>query len=69
MAASWKKDIGRLLERANRQGFRIEKRKGGHIRIIPPDKNQSMIMLSSTPGDSRSVKNARSLLRRRGFVG
>ena len=69
MASSWKKDISCLLDRASEQGFLVEQRKGGHIRIIPPDKAMSMIMLPATPGDSRSVKNARGLLRRRGFRG
>jgi hypothetical protein len=68
MAASWKKDIGRLLATASEQGFRVEKRKSGHIMVKPPDKTKAVISLSSTPSDSRSVKNARALLRRSGLV-
>ncbi len=69
MATSHKKDVRALLSIAGGQGFRVERRGGGHVMVFPPDRTRPAVVMSSTPSDSRAIKNARAMLRRAGLVG
>lgn len=40
----------------------------GHVKFIPSDKDQSIVIASATPSDRRSIDNLRSQLRRSGLV-
>jgi hypothetical protein len=57
-----------LMAKAERQGFRIEKTKGGHFVAYPPDKSKPQVFFPSTGGDRRNVQNIRSQLRRSGLI-
>lgn len=46
------------------QGWRVEL--GKHYKAFAPD-GKSIVVLSTTPGDRRAIKNAISQLRRAGF--
>ena len=62
-----KKDTKRILEALEEQGWRVEETKKRHYMAYPPDKAQGPVSLGSTPSDWRSLRNALSLLKRRGF--
>lgn len=58
-------DVRKLVDVARDSGCRVENTSGGHIRVYAPD--GSVVSLPSTPSDHRSVKNARSKMRRAGI--
>ena len=62
-----KKDTKRILEALDEQGWRVGRTKKGHYMAYPPDKSQGPVFLGSTPSDQRSLLNALSLLKQRGF--
>lgn len=59
------KEVRELLRKLVDQGWRIEE--GRHYRAYPPDKAYSPVVISRTPSDHRSLKNAIAELRKRGF--
>lgn len=61
------KDLKQLMKKAQSQGWRIEPRNGGHIAWFPPDGGE-FVITGSTPGNTRSFNNDRSLLRRAGLA-
>lgn len=61
------KDTQEILEELDEQGWRVEKTKKGHYMAYPPDKSQGPVNLGGTPSDRRSLNNALSLLKQRGF--
>lgn len=62
-----KKEVKELVEEAQRQGWRVEIAGSGHIKLFPPDRSLSPVVLASTPSDHRWRDNAISQMRRRGF--
>lgn len=62
-----KKDLQKILEALEDQGWRVEETKRGHYMAYPPDKSQGPVSIGGTPSDRRALMNALSLLERRGF--
>lgn len=60
------KDLKKLRKLLESQGARIVEKKSGWM-IYPPDKERGAVMIHLTNSDHRSLKNARSELRRSGF--
>lgn len=58
--------IDNLIAKAWEDGWWCEKRATGHVMAYSPD-GKGMVLLPSSPSDYRSVKNARSLLRKYGL--
>lgn len=54
----------RIVRSAVKQGWRV--RHGRHLVFYAPD-GKSMVVMSATPGDHRSYKNALAQMRRAGF--
>ena len=57
-----------ILEKAKAKGWRVERTTKGHWQLIPPDKNQPMVVTGNTSGDKRSVNHFLSQMRRSGYV-
>lgn len=64
---SAKKDMLLLIEEVRRAGWDVRKTGGNHFRVQHP-KTGTLIFTSSTPGDSRAVRNFRAQLKRGGLV-
>lgn len=62
-----KKEIREIVEEAQRQGWRVEIAKSGHIKLFPPDPTKSLVTLPGSPSDQRWRDNALADMRRRGF--
>lgn len=60
-------DIKDIVKAAGKQGWTIERTKGNHIKLTPPDPTMSQVILPGTPSDWRSLKNVTSQLRRAGL--
>jgi predicted RNA binding protein YcfA (HicA-like mRNA interferase family) len=62
------KDVNtkQLVKIARRQGWTVEPTRGGHLKLIPPNGGQ-FVVLASTPSDHRVWKNDRARLRRQGL--
>lgn len=56
-----------LLREARKQGWSVELRRGGHVRLTPPN-SSSPIFIPATPSDRRALMNAVTRMRRAGFV-
>lgn len=61
------KDTNKILKALKEQGWRVERTKKNHYMAYPPDKRLGPVDLGSTPSDRRSMLNALSLLKKRGF--
>ena len=60
-------EVQKLTEQVLAQGWTI--RQGGkHWVLYPADRTQRPITVPGTPGDHRSAKNFRSMLRRAGGI-
>ncbi len=64
MAAT--KEFKEVLREAEKQGFRIERGKGGKLKLYAPD-GVNIVHASATPSDRRAVDNFVADLRRCGF--
>lgn len=60
------KDLKKLRNALEEQGARIVEKKSGWM-VYPPDKYAEPVTIHLTNSDWRSLKNARSRLRRSGF--
>ncbi len=60
-------DLTALAAVARRQGWAVERTRGGHLRFRPSDPTMPLVITSSTPGDWRAVRNVRAMLRRAGL--
>lgn len=56
-----------VLNAAREQGWVIEQTRGGHIRMIPPDRTKKIVVLGSTESDRRAMQNTLARLRKSGF--
>jgi hypothetical protein len=62
-----RKDVQKLIESAEAQGFTRRKTKDGHYMLFAPD-GRPATTISGTPSDWREIRNARGQLRRAGYV-
>jgi predicted RNA binding protein YcfA (HicA-like mRNA interferase family) len=62
-----RKDIEQVVRAAWRQGWRVEKTKGGHWKLYSPN-GLDIVIASGTPRSHRSVEETIAELRRNGFV-
>jgi len=62
-----RKDIREIIDEARRQGWRVDIAKSGHIKLFPPDRTLSPVVLAGTPSDHRWRENTVALMRQRGF--
>lgn len=62
-AKEWKK----VINEAERQGWRCEQLKSGHWRLYAPD-GEHIVHAAGTPSDHRSFDNAVGRMRQYGFV-
>lgn len=61
-------DTRELVQAALDAGWKAEKTNGGHIRLLPADRNVPVQYVASTPNMKlRGVKNERARLRRAGL--
>lgn len=58
------KDLRRLLAAVEDQGFSVEIRRAGHVKVTAP--SGEVFFTGSSPSDRRSILNFRSQLRRAG---
>lgn len=58
------KDLRRLLAAVEDQGFSVEIRRAGHVKVTAP--SGEVFFAGSSPSDRRSILNFRSQLRRAG---
>lgn len=63
---SLKKDLKRILEAAERQGWRVELERSGHYKLYAPD-GENIVTTGSTPSKPSALRNLISLMRRHGF--
>ncbi|MGH2912412.1 MAG: hypothetical protein ACRDJ3_08035 [Solirubrobacteraceae bacterium] len=61
-----KKDLKRILEAAERQGWRVELQKSGHYKLYAPD-GENIVTTGSTPSAPSALRNVIGLMRRHGF--
>ena len=61
------KGVERLVMLALAQGWRVERTGTGHLRFVPPDKDNPAVIVPFTPSDHRSLLNSTSQLRRSGL--
>ena len=61
-------DLKTILKAAKEQGWREERTKKGHVRLIPSDRTKPACVFSGTPGDVRAIRNFLGALRRSGLV-
>jgi hypothetical protein len=61
-------DLRKIIEAAEDQGWRQERTKKGHLRLVPSDKSKDPSLFSGTPGDVRAIRNFLAHLRRNGLV-
>lgn len=59
------KDIRPIARRARQQGWHISGTRSGHLMWVSPEGRK--LFTSSTPSDSRTIKNFRAELRRAGY--
>lgn len=62
------KDFKTIVEEAEKQGFRIDYRKGGRVMFYSPDKAKPVVTAHQTPSDHRALDNLIAQLRRSGFI-
>ena len=55
-----------LIHQAEKQGWRVEVTKGGHLKWVAP--NGKVIFSSYSASDSRAIKNSISQLKAAGFI-
>ena len=66
-SCSLKKDLHRIIEEIQRQGWRVRLGKK-HFMAYPADPSQPPIGLPTTPSDRRALANIVADLRRRGAI-
>ena len=61
------KELRKLLEAIEEQGFHTKRTANGHHTVRTPD-GQFVTVISGTPSDKRGTRNALAALRRAGFI-
>lgn len=60
-------DLKRLIRFARKEGWEVERTRGGHLAFKPPGGGRP-IVTSNTPSDTRAVKNHIARLRKAGLA-
>ncbi len=60
------RDLRPLVEAAEAAGWTVTQTRNSHLRLVPPTKDGTPLILSGSPSDHRSILNARAALRRQG---
>lgn len=60
------KDLTVLVRKAKSQGWTITYTGGGHLKWVSP--TGEIVFSSSTPSDTRTLKNTKQQLKMRGFI-
>lgn len=60
-----KNDFRDMIKAAERAGWTVERRHGGHLKWKSP--TGAVVFSASTPSDHRAIKNHMSLLRKAGL--
>jgi hypothetical protein len=61
------KEVNKLVKKAVKQGWRVEKNNTKHIMFYPPDIDKGIVTVSSTPSSPSNFKHYISLLRKKGL--
>lgn len=61
-------DLKEVLRELPRQGWRVERLRGGHYMAFPPDRSKVPVTIGGTPSDHRAPANTMSYLRKSGFI-
>lgn len=61
-------DLNELVACARRQGWRVHRRKAGHVVFYPADRSKPPVTVAASHSDHRAAKNIRSWLRKSGLV-
>jgi len=61
-----RKDAVQLATKAEKQGWRVSKTRGNHLKFQAPD--GAVMFFSSSPSDVRAMKNFISAMCKHGFV-
>lgn len=59
-------DLRKIIREAERQGWRVETTRGGHLSFYAPD-GENIVTTGSTPSDRRSLDNHIARMRKYGF--
>lgn len=59
-------DFSKIKRRAQRQGWRVEKRREYWL-FFPPDADETPCRIAGTPSSARSLANFLACLRRKGY--
>jgi hypothetical protein len=62
-----KKDFSALVKEAEGQGWRVQRTKKGHWRLLAPD-GVGIVIAAGTPSDRRGFDNTVASMRRYGFI-
>jgi predicted RNA binding protein YcfA (HicA-like mRNA interferase family) len=63
---SLKKELREILREARRQGWRVERTRGGHYMLYAPD-GKNIVVAASTPGKQSSIRETLAEMRSYGF--
>jgi hypothetical protein len=61
------KEIVKIVRKAQKQGWRVEKASSSHILFYPPNIEDGIVTMSSSPSSFRNHKNILSLLKAKGL--
>jgi predicted RNA binding protein YcfA (HicA-like mRNA interferase family) len=62
-------DLRKIIKVARSQGWRVEQSPGSsHWMFYPPDKDNGLVTVSSSPSDRRAMINIKRDLRKAGLV-
>lgn len=59
---SLRREVQSLCETCMGHGWPVERTRKGHYKVVPPV--GSIIVISSTPSDRRTIQNTRALIKR-----
>jgi hypothetical protein len=66
MSGTVHKEWRPLVRAAQRAGWRLERLRNNHLRLMSPD-GRTMVTFGGSPSDRRAIAAARALLRRGGL--
>ncbi len=65
--SDYRKRLNELTSQAQEQDWKVLPTNNGHVKFIPPDKEQEIVIAPGTTTDHRAAANVLSQLRRSGF--
>lgn len=60
------KEMRKLADALEAQGWKVTKTTKGHYRFVPPDPEKRIVHTGGSPSDHRAFKNLKADLRRQG---